>query len=103
MSLILLGCRCSGSEPRLRTFLRENSCQNWQTLKVTKGKEACLNLLNTLPATDKEIDKLKFYLKRASSWSVILGTDGTRYEWVDMGHMNLKEKLDAEILVERYK
>lgn len=101
--IYLLGCRCAGSEPKARTFLRENHYENWQKISMPKGKEVCLNFLNTLPKDNKEIDKLKGAIKRASSWSVIIGTDGTNYEWVDLGHMNLKEKLDAEMLVERYK
>lgn len=60
-----------------------------------------MNYLNSLPF-NKEIDKLKGYIRRSSSWSVILGTDGTNYEWADAGHGRLTEKLDAEVIVKEY-
>lgn len=71
-------------------------------MPAVKGKKECLNFLETLPAEDKEIDKLKGYIKRQSSWSIVIGTDGTRYQWADLGHSKLKEKLDAEIIVKEY-
>lgn len=101
--LILLGCRCSNSEPRMRTFLRENGYSKWQSEPMTKGKDKCLNLLNSLPPENKEIDKLKGYIKRSSSWSIVLGTDGVTYQWADLGHSKLTEKLDAEIVIRDYK
>lgn len=97
-----LACRCANSEPRLRTFLRENGYEGWQSIRVIKGKQECINFLAPA-ASDKEIDKLKGYLQRSSSWSIIIGHDGEKYEWVDLGHMDLKQKLDAELLVKEYK
>ena len=101
--LYLLGCRCANSEPRARTFLRENGYSKWQSIPMIKGREQCLNFLSSLPNPDKEIDMLKGYLRRTSSWSVFVGTHGDGYEWADIGHSNLKEKLDAEILIKEYK
>lgn len=100
--LYILVCRCQNSEPRMRTFLRECGYQGWQTIKAVKGKEECLNFLGTLSPDNEEINKLKFYIKRQSSWSVVVGTDGTNYKWADLGHSKLKEKLDAEIVVEDF-
>lgn len=98
--IYLLCCRCANSEPRARTLLRENNYSKWQSAKAVKGKEQCLNFLDTLPfgQNNPEIGKLKLYIKRASSWSVLLGTDGAIYQWADIGS-TLKEKLDAEILI----
>lgn len=100
MSLMALVCRCANSEPRMRTFLREN--HHTDQIKIAKGRSECLNFLGTLPPEDKEMDKLKEYIRRQSSWSVVIGTDGTHYEWADLGHSSLKEKLDAELIVEKY-
>lgn len=102
--LYALCCRCANSEPRMRTFLHECHYDRWQTLPAVKGKRECLNFLETLPYSnfDKEIDKLKGYIRRQSSWSIVIGTDGTNYQWADLGHSKLKEKLDAEIIVKEY-
>lgn len=100
--LFALCCRCANSEPRMRTFLKEN--HHTDQIKIAKGRSECLNFLETLPYSniDKELDKLKMYIKRQSSWSVIIGTDGTKYEWADLGHSSLKEKLDSELIIEKY-
>lgn len=99
MSIAIIGCRCAGSEPRMRTFLRESGYAKWQNIPMPKGREASINFLDSLPSDNVEIKKLKEYLKRTSSWSVIIGTDGVTYQWADIGHGALKEKLDAEIIV----
>lgn len=101
MSLMMLVCRCSNSEPRMRTFLRECGYPEWQTISAIKGRSECLEFLSRLPK-DQEIEKLKMYLQRQSSWSVVLGTDGSIYRWADLGHSKLKEKLDAEIIVKDF-
>ena len=102
MSLYCLACRCSGAEPRIRQFLRANHYDNWQSIPVIKGREACLSRLSLLPDTPA-LAQAKDTIKRSSSWSIIIGTDGTTYEWGNLSHAKLKEKLDLEMLVERYK
>lgn len=104
MSLFSLNCRCANSVPRMKNFLRECGYPEWNTIKMAKGRSECLEFISTLPhhQTDKELDKLRLYIKRQSSWSIILGTDGTHYHWADLGHSQLKEKLDAEIIVKEY-
>lgn len=99
--LSVLLCRCHNSEPLARKTLRESHYENWQSQPVIKGKEACLNFLDTLPM-NKEISHLKDYIRRSSSWSVIIGTDGENYEWADVGHGKIVDKLDAERIVEQY-
>lgn len=94
-------CRCHGSEPIARKIMRDSGYQAWQSQPVIKGREACMNYLDTIPQ-DKEVDKLKEYLKRQSSWSVILGYDGQTYRWADAGHGLLKNKLDAEVIVKDF-
>lgn len=96
-----LNCRCANSEPRMRTFLRECGYLEWQTISAIKGRSECLEFLSRLPK-DQEIEKLKMYLQRQSSWSVVLGTDGQSFRWADLGHSKLKEKLDAEIIVKDF-
>lgn len=98
----LLACRCANAEPRMRALLNENHYAKWQSHPMVKGREACMNFLDSLPA-NKEIDKLKGYIKRQSSWSVIIGTDGKNYEWSDIGHSSLREKLDAEVIIKEYR
>lgn len=99
--LYTIGCRCHGAEPRMRALLHENGYPKWQSIPMVKGREACLNFIDTLPHSqlDKELDKLKGYIRRSSSWSIVIGTDGKEYKWADIGHSNLTEKLDAEIII----
>lgn len=103
--LHLLLCRCHNSEPIARKLLHEGGCDDWQSHPVVKGKEQCLNYLDTLPygQFNKEVDKLKGYIKRSSSWSVILGQRGSEFQWSDAGHGDLVSKLDAEVIVKEYK
>ena len=99
--LYSLNCRCAGSEPRMRTFLHECGYSGWQTIPATKGRSECLALIDRFPK-HPELEKLKNHLKTHSSWSIVLGTDGTDYQWSDIGHSKLKEKLDAEIIVKDF-
>lgn len=97
----LLSCRCNNSEPLLRKTLRENHHPKWASLTVVKGKEPCLNYLATLPE-NLETGSLIQYIKRSSSWSIILGEKDGEYRWVDVGHAHIKERLDAEIILEKF-
>lgn len=99
--LYVLLCRCHGSEPIARKIMRESHYEAWQTQPVSKGREACLNRLNSLPQ-NKVVEEIKAYIKRVSSWSIILGTDGENYEWADAGHGKLVDRVDAERIVEQY-
>ena len=99
--ITLLICRCANSEPLIRKALREAHRPDWATHPVIKGKEQCLNYLNTLPE-NQATGSLLLYLQRSSSWSIILGIDGDDYRWVDVGHATVKDRLDAEIILENF-
>ena len=92
--ITLLSCLCHNSEPLIRRALRENHVPDWSTRPIIKGKEQCLTYLNSLEET-RQIGALKQYLRRSSSWSVVLGND----RWVDIGHATIKDRLDAEIIL----
>ena len=100
--ITVLACRCHGSEPIARKIMRESGYTKWQTQPIIKGREACNNYLSTLPSANSEISKLKQYLQRTSSWSIILGNKGNIYRWADAGHGKLTEKLDAEVIVKEF-
>lgn len=97
----LLACRCANSEPLLRKTLREAHHPNWATIPVRKGREACLNYLAALPE-NTNTGALTLHIRRASSWSVILESQPP-YRWVDVGHATVKDRLDAEIILEENK
>lgn len=99
----LLACRCHSSVPLLRKYLREAHIPEWSTLPVIQGRAECLQFLSTLPE-NRETGSLRQFIRRNSSWAVILGSipATTTYRWVDIGHANVKDKLDAELILEEF-
>lgn len=99
--ITLYACKCSNAVPLIRRVLRENHYQDWYTAPIVQGKEACLNHLATLPE-NRENGALAQYITRASSWSIIQASPDSPhpYKWVDVGHATVKDRLDAEILLE---
>lgn len=96
-----LACRCHSAEPLIRKTMRECHREDWQTQNIVKGRPECMAALARFPQNE-EIQKLTEYLKRVSSWSVILGVDGDYYRWADVGKGKTIDRLDAEKILEEF-
>lgn len=99
--IVILACRCHASEPLARKALRENHCEGWQTFPIIKGRQECINALNQLPQ-NQTINAIKEYLKRVSSWTIIIGTDGEEYRWADIGKGKIIDRLDGDKILEDF-
>lgn len=105
--IYLLACRCHSSVPLIRKYLREAHIPDWATLPICRGRAECLQFISTLPK-NLETGSLDLHIRRNSSWAVILGvaapaaTTTATYRWVDIGHANVKDKLDAELILEEF-
>lgn len=96
-----LACRCHNSEPIIRRVLRISHHQGWAIEPIIRGKAECLSYLENFEE-NHTIGALKKYIEQNSSWAVILGFDGNRIDWAEVGHGGSKARLDGQIIVERY-
>lgn len=99
MPLICLACQCGGANSWIRSKLRKFNYPQSLTIPITKGKEKALSLVSTLPQTQEATD-LAAYIKAATKFAIIIGTDGQSLRWVDVvnGHW-VKNDVDAEFIV----
>lgn len=73
----------------------------WQSQPVIKGKSECLAYVSSLPETI-ETGSLYTFIEHSSSWSIILGEKNGVYMWANAGSGQLQDKLDAELIVEKF-
>lgn len=104
MSLFLYCCNCGGCVPLIRRFLKENHYRDWLTQPIIQGKDKVLQYLSTLPE-NLETGSLIQHIQRSSSFTIVQAspTSPHPYKWVDIGHATMKDRLDAEILIEEDK
>lgn len=99
--LVILACRCANSEPLARKALRGAHRDDWATVPIYKGKEACLSYLDSLP-TNIETGSLTSYISSRSAWSVILGQKQNKFFWADANTHNAKADADVELVCEHF-
>lgn len=85
MSLFCVACQCGGADGWIRSKLRKFNYPHSLTVPITKGKEKSISFLSTLPQTD-EVTDLAAYIKRATKFAIIIGTDGTNVRWIDVAN-----------------
>lgn len=98
--MLVLACRCGAAEPLARKVMREAHFDAWQTHKVIKGRQACMVALSPLPNTPTTT-AVRNFIERHSSWTIFLAKIDGEYRWVDVGHGGTKNRLDAEIILEK--
>lgn len=99
MSLLLLACNCGNSTPLLRSFLRGAGVSNYLEVPLLKGNKA-----KEWAYQNGALPDLAAYLKKTSSFAVIVGLDPTAqlYDWVDINHHSLAHKTKATELIRTF-
>lgn len=96
-----LACSCHSSEPLIRRVLRTAHYSGWLTEPIIRGKAECLSYVASLPE-NYTTKALEAYIRKNSSWAVILGIDGDQTDWAEIGHGGTKGRLDGQVIIERY-
>lgn len=101
MAIAVVACLCGSSESLARNFLKSVNYPGWMDIKVNKGKEKSLSVLNQLPPAP-EREMLENFLKSASKWVVIIGYNQNSMKWSDISHNGPKSSIEAEFVVKNY-
>ncbi len=98
-------CNCGGAEGLMRKVLKSAGLDNWLEQPVYKGKNKYKEFYNNLEKKYKdslEIGALNQHLANTSSYVVILGIKGDRIVWADAKAGDVKSRLDAELIAQKF-
>lgn len=103
--IAILACRCGSSLPTARKFLQTNNVEDWMEIPVHLGKDNSLKFLARF-SDDTEgypsLTALRNLIRGSARFIVILGYNDEREEWADISHGNMKDKADAQLILERF-
>lgn len=102
MSLMVLTCMCGGVENLSRNVLRRNGDPNYMSTPLYRGRDKSLSALNTIPQFP-ELDVLRQFLKAHTKYAIVLGYDDKSFRWANMVSAHVDEKIDAELIIDKYK
>lgn len=107
MPLKIYICTCGGSENTARQLLKTSKNVPWLEVPIIKGKKATLAAFDKLPDFVKEsadLKALRGMLSHKSKFVIFLGysTPNKAVIWADVASGKMKEKLDAQMIAERY-
>ena len=103
--LYLFICDCNGAEGLMRKVLRSAGLSDWLERPIYKGKRRFEEFYNSLEDKYKnrlEIGALNQHLANVSSYVVILGIKGDKVIWADAKSGDVKSRLDAELIAEKF-
>lgn len=103
--LILLVCNCGGAEPLARSVLKEAGVKDWLTTSLVRGHKNCLEWINKLPSTTRNLDvtdALFMMIKNKSKFAVVVGYDDDHFRWADVANGDLKSKLDGQVIAKQF-
>lgn len=107
MPLKVYVCTCGGSENSARQLLKAAKNVPWLEVPIVKGKKATLDAFDKLPDFVKEsadLKALRGMLNHKSKFVIFLGysTPNQAVIWADVASGKMKEKLDGQMIAERY-
>lgn len=107
MPLNVYVCTCGGSENTARQLLKASKNVPWLEVPIVKGKKATLAAFEKLPDFVKnsaEVKALNGMLGHKSKFVIFLGysTPNQAVIWADVASGKMKEKLDGQMIAERY-
>lgn len=107
MPLKILACTCGNSANLARNVLKAVKGMPWLEFPVTRGKKKVLDEIETLPdfvKNSEQVRALKAMLTHKSKFVVFLGysTPKQAVIWTDVASGKIKEKLDGQLIAERY-
>lgn len=83
MPLMCVACQCGGADNWIRSKLKKYNFSKALLIPITKGKEKSLSMVATLPQT-QDTSELATYIRNATKFAIIIGTDGEVVRWVDL-------------------
>lgn len=107
MPLKILTCTCGNSSNLARNTLKQVKNVPWLEVPIVKGKKETIKELDALPDFVKnsaEVKAFRAMLTHKSKFVVFLGysTASKAVIWADVASGKIKEKLDAQLIVEKY-
>ena len=97
--LMCVACLCGGADNWIRSKLKKFGFSKALLIPITKGKEKSLSIIATLPQCQNTTDLIA-YIKAATKFAIIIGTDGTTTRWVDVVNgQYVKNDIDAEFII----
>ena len=103
--ILVVTCTCGGAENLARTALKNGGHPNWLNLSIAQGKKQSEYVLDTLKSKFENVasyQALKDFIQKRSRYVVIIGHDDKTFAWTDIANGTLKDRLDAELLVEKF-
>lgn len=94
-------CQCGSVDSLVRNFLHSVGYKDALSIPIARGREKSLAVATLLPPS-VEKDILQTFLKEASKWAIIIGSDGTSCRWSDIAHNGPKSRIEAEFVVKKY-
>lgn len=103
--MALFACDCNGVTSLMRKILRSAGYENWLDEPIYKGKDRFREFYESLSKEYKdslEIGALNQHIASVSSYAVVLGMKNGRIIWADAKAGDVKSRLDAELIVQKY-
>lgn len=103
--LYLFICDCNGAEGLMRKVLRSAGLNDWLERPIYKGKRRYEEFYNSMDPEYKnrlEIGALNQHLANVSSYVVVLGIKNDKVIWSDVKNGDVKSRLDAEIICQKF-
>jgi len=96
-------CHCGGAPLLVRKTLKKVGNPYWLDFHVYQGREHLDDALAGAPEKyAKEIDVLRYYVSKSSTYAVLIGWDDNKFVWADIHSGNIQDRLDAELIAESY-
>lgn len=98
-------CECGGVEHLIRKTLKNAGVEDWLNMPLYKGKPRYNEFYNNLNPEYKnrmEIGALNQHMASATSYAVVLGIKNDKIVWADIKDGDLKSKIDAEVIAQKF-
>lgn len=102
----VIACTCGGVERLARATLMKGGMTDHMNVPITRGKNKSIAVLNALPEVYRntsDFKALEAHVQNSGRFVIIIGYANGGLKWMDIARGTIKEKLDAELIVEHYK
>lgn len=84
-----------------RTFLKNNGIKDYMAVPVVQGREEGMHYLSRFPRL-KEIEMLEDFLRRSTSYVVIVGFNDEMLKWSEVSSGGAASEVEGELIVQRF-
>lgn len=103
--IAIVTCTCGGAEGLARTVLKNGGHPDWLNVPIASGAKQTEYVLDTLKdkyGSAPGYAALRDFVKNHGRYVVVIGFNGKVFAWTDISRGTLKDRLDAEILVNEF-